>query len=139
MGAEQSKTAMFLFGNSSPDGTTREGALGEEYAGVPTIRAKRLARQQLAPLAAALSAEPKVYLTHIISYTLSSNVSISSCLNELPICKAYNTYLSINYPLTLIVISIAKQLTSTRPSSIIRSWSYLSSLCFTRLLDLVQG
>ena len=51
---------MFLFGNSSPDGTTREGNLGEEYAGVPTIRAKRLARLQLGTLAAALSAEPKV-------------------------------------------------------------------------------
>lgn len=51
---------MFLFGNSSPDGTTREGNLGEEYAGVPTIRAKRLARLQLGSLAAALSAEPKV-------------------------------------------------------------------------------
>lgn len=56
----ETKTALFLFGNSSPDGTTREGDLGEEYAGVPTIRAKRLARQQLSALAVALSAEPKV-------------------------------------------------------------------------------
>lgn len=55
----QSKTAIFLFGNSSPEGTTREGELGEEYAGVPTIRAKRLARLQLGTLAAALAAEPK--------------------------------------------------------------------------------
>jgi len=57
----QSKTAIFLFGNSSPEGTTREGELGEEYAGVPTIRAKRLARLQLGTLAAALAAEPKVF------------------------------------------------------------------------------
>ena len=55
---------MFVFGNTSPDGTTREGDLGEEYAGVPTIRAKRMARQQLGTLAAALSAEPKVCLVY---------------------------------------------------------------------------
>ena len=49
---------MFLFGDS--EGATKEGDLGDEYAGVPTIRAKRLARLQLGTLAAALAEEPKV-------------------------------------------------------------------------------
>ena len=48
----QSKTALFLFGDS--EGTTKEGDLGDEYAGVPTIRAKRLAR--LYPKSVAVSA-----------------------------------------------------------------------------------
>ena len=51
---------MFLFGSNTGQGTTREGDLGSEYAGVATIRAKRLARLQLATLAAALAADPKV-------------------------------------------------------------------------------
>ena len=61
---------MFLFNNERPDGTTREGNLGEEYAGVPTIRAKRLARLQLGALAAALSAEPKVAKFHFSFHSL---------------------------------------------------------------------
>ena len=56
----QAKTAMFLFGSNTGQGMTREGDLGSEYGGVATIRAKRLARLQLATLAAALAADPKV-------------------------------------------------------------------------------
>ena len=55
----EGKTALVLVGGQAAGGATREGLLGEEYAGVETIRAKRLARMQQGELAQAFSRDPR--------------------------------------------------------------------------------
>ena len=111
---------MFLFGNSSPDGTTREGNLGEEYAGVPTIRAKRLARLQLGTLAAALSAEPKVLDKSQRQLIFESNWQKTYyCAIDL-LLTYHDLLLTYQQNISLICVSIARRWTSMRLNSTIR-------------------